>query len=68
MCGRFTCFESFAYSAYFGRNSDKLSTFQTGTPYFSGPFKNRLSCSEVKLCIHKSAYSTTLNLYTDRER
>ena len=64
MSDHLTCSENFAYSAYFGWNSDKLTTFQTGKPNFSGPSNNRLSCSEVKPSIHKSAYSTTLSLYT----
>ena len=64
MSGLLTCFENFAYSAYFGRNLDKLTIFRTGKPNFSGPSNNRLSCSEVKPSIHKSAYSTTLSLYT----
>ena len=64
MSGHFTCSENFAYSAYFGRNSDKLATFWTGKPSFSGPSNNGLSCSEVKPSILKSAYSTTLSLST----
>ena len=59
-----TYFENFAYSAYFERNSDKSTTFRTGKPNFSEPSNNRLSCSEVKPSIHKSAYSATLSLYT----
>ena len=53
----------FAYAAYFRRNSDKLTIFQTGKPNFSGPSNNGLSCSEVKPSILKSAYSATLILY-----
>ena len=64
MSGHLSCFENFACSAYFGQNLDKLATFRTGKPNFSGPSNNRLSCSEVKPSIHKSAYSTTLSLYT----
>ena len=64
MSGHLTCSENLAYSAFFGRNSDKLTTFRIGKPNFSGPSNNGLSYSEVKPSILKSAYSTTLSLYT----
>ena len=62
MSGHLTCFEIFAYSANFGRNSDKLTSFRTRKPNFSGPSNNGLSCSEIKPSILKSAYSTSLSL------
>ena len=64
MSGHLTCVENFAYSAYFRQNLDKLITFQKGKPNFSGPSNDHLSCSEVKPSIHKSAYCTTLSLFT----
>ena len=64
MSGYLTCSKNFAYSAYSGWNSDKLTIFQTRKTNFSGTSNNCLSCSEVKPGILKSAYSTTLSLYT----
>ena len=55
MIGHLTCSENFAYSAYFGRNSDKLNTFQTGKPNFSRSSNNGIPCAEVKPSILKSA-------------
>ena len=57
MSSHLTCSENFAYSAYFGRNSDKLTTFQTGKPNFSGASNNRLSCSEFKPSILKRVHT-----------
>ena len=67
MSAHLTCSENFAYSAYFRRNWDKLTTFRTRKPNFSGPSNNGFSCSEVKPSIRKSAYSITLSLYTINE-
>ena len=67
MSSHLTCSENFAYSAYFRRNSDKLVTFRTRKPNFSGPSNNGLSCSKFKPSILKSTYSATLSLYTIME-
>ena len=64
MSGHLKCSENFAYSGYFGRNSDKLTTYRTRKLNFSGPSNNSLSSSEVKPSILKNPYSTTLSLYT----
>ena len=67
MSGHLTCSDNFVHSAYFGRNSEKLIIYRTEKPNFSGPSNNGLSLSEVKPSILKSAYSTTLSLYTIKD-
>ena len=56
LSGHLTCFENFASSAYFGWNLDKLTTFLTGKPNFSGPSNNHffhiLKSNQVYIKVH----------------
>ena len=58
MSGHLTIFQKIAYSANFGHNGSKTTMFEKGRVSFSESHMLGLCGSEVKTCLHWSAYRT----------
>ena len=58
MSGHSTIFQKIAYSANFGHNGGKTTMFEKGRVSFSESHRLGLCGSEVKTCLHWSAYRT----------